>query len=465
MPSSSGTFHSFAQRLSHYSLNELSAAFPGLADDLIPWGSQFRLRIFPPLVTFWMFLSQVLSDGASCQEMVAKALAALWLTEGRRASANSSAYCQARRRLPEAGLQTLTEKIADQLERQAARQQLWWGRRVKIVDGSSLSMPDTEANQTLYPQPSAQKPGCGFPIMRLLVIFSLATGAISRLAHGSLQQSERALLPPLLKTLRPGEVLLADRGFCGFADIYVLMKRRVDVVVRMHASRSAGVRCLKRLGPGDRLVEWVLSNKIPPAWMNPKLWMAMPRTLSLRQISYTVPIQGFRSKQITVVTTLLDAKRFSKRAFVDLYFRRWKAELFLRDIKISLHMDILRCKKPPMIHKELYMHLIAYNLIRTLMWKAAKRHQVNVLSLSFKSSLATLRQWAPLMASLHPGSHRVSMMHRLLLDYLARHILPERPNRVQPRVRKRRPKTYPLLTSPRPLYNETLHRNRYRRKA
>ncbi len=254
----------YAQRLSQWSLQELSSSCPGLRESFARLAVPFRERIFSPVVTFWMFLAQVLSDGASCQEMVAKALAALWLTEGKQASPENSAYCQARKRLPESFLQELVPKLADQLESQVHTEHLWMGRRVKIVDGSSLSMPDTAANQKLYPQPRGQKPGCGFPVMRLVVVFSLATGAILRTARGALGQSERILFRSLQGVLQAGEVLLADRGFCGYGDIYVLMAAGVDAVIRLHPNRSTGARRKKRLGPGDQLVEWRQSKKKPP---------------------------------------------------------------------------------------------------------------------------------------------------------------------------------------------------------
>jgi len=458
------TLSAHMTQLSQWSLNELSGSFPELGEVLVRLDFEFRARVFSPVVTFWMFLSQVLSDGASCQEMVARALAALWLTEGRQASPDNSAYCQARKRLPDSLLQRVAERAAGRLEGQVSARQLWLGRRVKIVDGSSLSMPDTAANQSLYPQPEGQKPGCGFPVMRLVVVFSLATGVILQLARGSLRQSERTLFQSLQGILQAGEVLLADRGFCGFAEIYVLMRRRVDAVVRMHANRS-GARCKQKLGRGDRLVEWLQSRRIRPPWMELKTWMDMPGTLTLREITYTVGIRGFRSKKIVLVTTLTDPKLFPRQAFAELYFRRWQAELFLRDIKISLHMDVLRCKTPDMIHKELWMHVIAYNLIRSLMWMAAQRHQICVVSMSFKSSLATIRQWAPGMAALDPTSPHLSTTQDLLLEYLARQPVPHRPNRVEPRARKRRPKNYPLLTAPRKLFKDIPHRNHYRRKA
>lgn len=213
--------------------------------------------------------------------MVAKALAALWLTEERQASPGNSAYCQARKRLPVAFLQRLADQVAARLECQVKLNHLWMGRRVKIVVGSSLSMPDTAANQQAYPQPSGQKRGCGFPVMRLVVVFSLATGVMLRLACGSLRQSERALFQGLIEILQPGEVLLADRGFCGFADICILMTRGIDAVLRVQKCRWAGARCIKRLGRGDRLVEWLRSSKVRPAWMEPKARAEMPQTLTL----------------------------------------------------------------------------------------------------------------------------------------------------------------------------------------
>jgi len=454
-----------ARRLSQWSFNELSSSFPELGAALVGLDFEFRERLFSPVVTFWMFLSQVLSDGASCQEMVAKALAALWLTEERQSSPGNSAYCQARKRLPVAFLQRLADQVAARLECQVKLNHLWMGRRVKIVDGSSLSMPDTAANQQAYPQPSGQKRGCGFPVMRLVVVFSLATGVMLRLACGSLRQSERALFQGLIEILQPGEVLLADRGFCGFADICILMTRGIDAVLRVQKCRWAGARCMKRLGRGDRLVEWLRSSKVRPAWMEPKARAEMPQTLTLREITYTVPVKGFRSKRIVLVTTLTDSKLFPRKAFAELYLQRWKAELFLRDIKISLHMDVLRCKTPEMIHKELWMHVIAYNLIRALMWSAAQRHCVDVFSISFKSSLASIRQWAPWMAGLDPTSSRFSKTQELLLVYLAQQRVPYRPNRVQPRARKRRPKNYPLLTAPRDKFKDIPHRSHYRRQA
>jgi hypothetical protein len=441
-------------------LDELSGSFPQLAEPLTQLDFKFRERIFSPVVTFWMFLSQVLSGGASCQEMVAKALAALLLSEGKRASPVNSAYCQARKRLPECYLQQLATSVAEQMESEVMTGRLWMGRPVKVVDGSSVSMPDTAENQQAYPQPKGQKRGCGFPVMRLVVVFSLATGVIVRLAHGCLQQSERLLFQSLRNVLQPGDVLLGDRGFCSFAEVYLFQQQGIDVVLRNNDHRQSGVRFNQKLQQGDRLIEWVRTTKKRPSWMKHSTWMGLPETISLREITYSIPIKGFRSKRVVLATTLTDSKRFPKEALAELYLRRWRAELFLRDIKISLHMDVLRCKTPAMIHKELWMHIIAYNLIRSLMWEAAKRDQIRVLSMSFKGSVAMVRQWAPWMAVLQSTA-----MHKVLLDYLAQQLVPSRPNRVEPRVRKRRPKNYPLLTTHRRLFKELPHRNRYRKDS
>jgi hypothetical protein len=300
--------------------------------------------------------------------------------------------------------------------------------------------------------------------MRVVVVFSLATGAILRLARGTLRQSERWLFQSMQNILQRGDVLLADRGFCSFAEVYVLTQRGVDAVLRNHQRRIIGVRCKQKLRRGDRLVEWIQSTKERPPWMEFQAWKEMPKTITLREITFAIAVRGFRSQQIVLVTTLTDAKLFPKEALADLYFRRWYAELFLRDIKISLHMDVLRCKTPDMIHKELWMHIIAYNLIRSLMWEAATRHSIPILSMSFKSALASIRQWAPWMAGLQPNSRRLLKTHKIFLAYLAQQIVPHRPNRVEPRARKRRPKNYPLLTAPRKLYKEIFHRNKHRRR-
>lgn len=415
---------------------------------------------FSPSRTFWLFLSQVLAADRACRETVRKFLLWLGLLEEKTASPQTAAYCNARARLPLPQIQQAHDQVVQNLHRSSHSQTLWHGRSVKVIDGSSVSMPDTPQNQLAYPQPSCQKPGCGFPVMRIAAVFSLATGALLHLAHSALNVGERRLFQRLWALLDPGDVVLCDRGFCDYASLYLLFQRGVDSVMRNHQRRKTGLRVIKRFNKMDRLIEWHKTGNIPK-WMDKTDWLAMPDFLRLREIAFSVSIPGFRTQSITLVTTLLDPKRFPTQAFADLYRRRWMAELFLRDIKTTMGFAILRCKTPAMIEKELRMHLIAYNLVRALILQAAREHRVEPFRISFKGAIATLRQWAPILAAAHLGETKRQWLARLLREYLARDLLPKRPNRTEPRSIKRRPKNYPLLTNHRRLYREIPHRKQY----
>ena len=351
-------------------------------------------------------------------------------------------------------------QVTRRVERRAAGEGLWCGRRVKVVDGSGLSMPDTAENQAVYPQSCRQKPGCGFPVMRIVALFSLATGAILALAKDALRVHERTLFRRLWDRLDPGDVVLADRGFCSYADYYCLAQSGVECVMRKNARRSVGATPGRRLGKGDRLVHWHKTGQ-RPTWLGREAWDAMPDRLTVREIRFGVPIPGFRTQAITVSTTLLDPQAYPTDAFIELYRRRWMAELFLRDIKITLGMDILTCKSPAMVHKELLMYLIAYNLVRALLLEASLRHGVPVHRISFKGTLSTVREWAPVLAAASPTRRRALVDH--LIAILARDPIPNRPNRVEPRARKRRPKNYQLLSKPRHDFKDTKHRSKYKK--
>ena len=321
-------------------------------------------------------------------------------------------------------------------------------------------MPDTPENQAIYPQSSRQRAACGFPVMRVVALFSLATGALLALAKGALGVHERTLFRSLWDRLDRGDVVLADRGFCGYADFYCLAHRGVDCVMRKNARRSVGATPGRRLGKGDRLVRWHKTGRCPK-WLDPAAWEAMPDRLTVREIHFVVDIPGFRTQAITVSTTLLDPKAYPTDAFIELYRRRWMAELFLRDIKTTMGMDVLTCQTPDMVHKELLMYLIAYNLVRALMFEASLRHGVPVDRISFKGTLSTVREWAPVLAGASRKRRRELVDH--LIAILARDPVPHRPNRVEPRARKRRPKNYQLLSKPRRDFREVMHRNKYRK--
>lgn len=414
---------------------------------------------FPPEVLFWAFLTQVLSANHACRAAQQNVLARLACHENRTASPNTSAYCQARRRLRCDWLADIHEGVVDRLEAAADHNRLWYGRAVKIVDGSGVSMPDTEENQAAFPRPNRPESECGFPVARLAVIFSLLTGAVLDLAWDSLHVAETTLSRRMWSRLEAGDVLLADRGFCSFADFWRLKQRGVDSVMRLNAKRSVGMRVVRVLGKNDRLVVWFKSKQIP-IWMGLEEWTAMPRELLLREIHFTVDIPGFRTRAVTVVTTLLDARLYPAEAFGALYRRRWMAELSLRDLKTSMDMEILRCKSPEMIEREIRMFLIAYNLVRALILRAAQKYGADTSRMSFMGTLEKVLEWAPILAE----SRNKKILHRLtdvLLFQIAFDPVPHRPNRVEPRAVKRRPKNYARLNKPRREYKEIFHRNKY----
>ncbi len=418
-----------------------------------------RQSIFTAETTFWMFLAQVFAADGACREVLRKYQAWRALTGKKEISPNTGGYCQARARLPLCDMRTVHERLVDRINEESPLQP-WCGHPVIVVDGSSVSMPDTPENQERYPQPSPQKQGCGFPVMRIVVYFALSSGIILDVAKSALNVGEAALSRSLWDMLKSGDVLLTDRGFCSYADIYYLGSRNVDCVMRSHQRRSIGVKKVKQMSSSDRLVHWC-KTKCCPKWLSKAQWNALPDILLLREIKVTVATPGFRTQNVTVVTTLLDHKQFPEEAFAELYRRRWLAELFLRDIKIAMNMDVLRCKTPDMVDKELYMHLIAYNLVRALMLQAAAKKQRAPLRLSFKGTVATVRQWAPLMASASLFEPLYQQMLDAMLNAIAGDPVPERPDRAEPRARKRRPKNYQLLTKPRREFRECPHRSKY----
>jgi len=442
-------------------LTELPLVFEDWID--LGWAAEltFRERLFTPSHTFWLFLSQVFSADGSCDEAVRKALAHVALAGkgSQLPSASTSAYCQARGRLPGRVTAHILEQLIEKIEQQP--EALWYGHRVKVVDGSTCSMPDTPANQNYFGQPAGQKAGCGFPVMRLTTMFSLSGGALIGRALGPFKTGERTLWRELWDKLEPGDIMLADRGFCGYADFGLLLGRGVDSVMRLHGRRSTGVREIQKLGKGDHLVEWIKC-KPHPDWISKEDWQQMPETLIVRHITFKVPVPGLRTQEVTVATTLLESEKYPPKAFAELYRRRWQAELYLRDLKTTMGIDVLRCKTPEMIFKELDMHLIAYNLIRALMLTAAARKGEQPTDLSFKQSLSTIRQWTPAMVEAKTeGWHRE--MLELLYHYLSESLLHKRPGRTEPRAVKRRPKNYQRLTQPRKKFKECMHRSQYKK--
>jgi hypothetical protein len=408
-------------------------------------------RVFSPLVTLWVFLGQVLSADHSCRAAVAR-LVAHRLARGQSpCSAETGAYCQARKRLPESFFADVARHTGRALDAEVDPQWLWKRRRVYIYDGSSVSMPDTPQNQRDYPQPDTQKPGLGFPLARIAAIFSLACGAVLDVGicrYAGKGQSELGLLRTLWNLFLPGDILLADRLMCAWTEMVMLKQRGVDCVCRLTSHRTADFRRGKRLGPGDHLVKWAKPGK--PRSIDRKTYDALPEFLMVRECHVRVEQPGFRVKSLIIATTLLEADTFTKDDLATIYHVRWHAELNLRSLKETLQMRVLRCKTPELVRKELWAHILAYNLIRTIIAQAASKHGLEPRSISFKGAVQTLEAFQPVIALLGEDSAEFrTTIHEQVLDAIALHRVGDRPDRYEPRLRKRRPKHYGFLRKPR----------------
>ena len=409
-------------------------------------------RIFTPLVTLWVFLGQVLSADHSCRAAVARLIAHRFSRGQRPCSAETGAYCQARKRLPEKFFSAVACLVGRALDAKANHRWLWKGRRVYMFDGTTVTMPDTPENQAAYPQVYNQKPGLGFPIARIGAITSLSCGAIVNLGfcrYAGKGQGEVSLLRRLWDLLLPGDVLLTDRLMANWTNILLLQERGVELVSRLNkANRKADFRRGKRLGNEDHIVRWFKPTSIRS--LDRQTYKSLPEYITVRETRIRVTQPGFRTKIIVVVTTLLDPQQTTKEDLATLYRARWNNELDLRTIKSTMQMHHLRCKTPELVHKEIWTHILAYNLIRTIIAQAAARNDLLPRSISFKGAIQTLEAFQPLieLRAAHDAAHRLRL-YQHLLDAIATHRVADRPDRYEPRVKKHRRNHYDWLTKPR----------------
>lgn len=402
-----------------------------------PW----RTGLLDPVVTIHLFLTQILHGNTAINHL--RRLAGATFT--------ASAYCQARARLPLELFQRLLSRIAAGLQATADDTGRWHGHRVFVADGSSFSMPDTPALQDHFGQPSGQKPGCGFPVAHLLALFHVGTGMLLEVLAGPLYTHDISGVARLHPHLRLGDVLLGDRAFCSFAHLALLLGRGVQGVFRLHQRQIVDFtphrpharpgdrkapkgrphsRWLRRLGVTDQLVAW-LKPQERPEWMTAAQYASLPEELVVRELRYRIDRPGFRVKEVTLVTTLLDAELYPLEALAELYRARWQVETNLKHLKTTMQMDVLRCETVAGVSKELMMFALVYNLVRLVMVEAARRQGVAVDRISFVDTL----RW---LTTARPGEQLPQLV-----------VNPDRPHRVEPRVRKRRPKQYPLMTKPR----------------
>lgn len=431
------------------SLGGLAAVFGGYFTGLLvpaKKGAGSRRRELPRVAVFWAFLGQVLARGASCRWALTR-LQADAVAQGRLPPGDSTAaYCQARRALALPWLQALFAALGRWFAPRTKDQ--WCGRTVRLIDGTGFSMPDTAANRRRWPYAGGQKRGCGFPTGKLVGLFCLHTGRLLAFAEDAWKTHDLSLARKLLRGLHAGEVLVADRAYCGWLFLVQLLGRKVDFVIRLHQARTERSR---------RHRSWWEAWKKPqrPRGQSRRSWKKRPQELLVRLVRFQVPVRGFRTRSVTVVTSLLEAKAFPDSAIAELYARRWQVELHYRQIKTNLALDVLRGLSPKMIERELWLHALAYNLVRALLLEAALTHAVPLDRLSFKGALDALQAWAD--RALRARRHR-RHARRSLLSRLAHDLVPFRPHRSEPRARKRRPKDYQLLNRPRHLMRVSVSR-------
>jgi len=407
-----------------------------------------REALYSSLVTLWTFLSQTLCSDHSGRQAVAR-LRAFLIADGKRpCTADTGPYCKARKRLPENVCARLARDVGESLHQRVGDPGLLGGRPVKLVDGTTVSMPDTAANQAEYPQSRSQKPGLGFPIARVVALLSLASGAVLDMAIGPYagkNTGETALFRQLWRSLLPGDVVVGDRYFASYWDLALLAMCGVDSVYRQHHLRLGKRLRVRQLGPGD----WLLRLPKPqrPPWMDWASDQQIPDELLVREVTFRVRVRGWRVRQLTLVTTCCDAQQYPVEQLARVYHGRWQAEVDLRTIKITMQMDVLRCKTPAMVRKEIWMHLLAYNLIRSVMAEAAERARLRPRDVSFKGALQTLTAYRALIEQAAP--HTLPPLYDSMLSAIASHMVGNRPYRFEPRAIKRRPKEHDLLTIPR----------------
>lgn len=413
--------------------------------------------VYNTAIVLWAFLSQVLADGKmrSCAAAVARVCNFLVVLGKNPPSTDTGEYCNARKKLHEKALHELVVEMAGKMEQATPDDWLWHGRHVKLVDGFTATMPDTDKNQEEFPQQKSQKPGIGFPIMRVCVIISLATACILDAALGPYsgkQTGEPALFRERLDAFQPGDVAVFDRYYCSYAMLALLALRGVDACARLHQRRPSDFRCGKRLGKYDRLVTWERPQR--PKWMDQATYGTIPETLTLRMTRFNIIVPGRRTRTITIVTTLIDPNEYSAHAIAELYGYRWNVELDIRQIKQTLNLDHLRCKTPAMVRKEFWATLLAYNLIRRIICTAAITHDKTPRRISFTRTCATiLAAWSTLSL----GQYQPEAM-AILLKQIASLEIPDRPGRIEPRVLKRRRHRYPLMRHPRKKLKQSLQR-------
>jgi hypothetical protein len=415
-------------------------------------GHQYRNRVFCPLTTLWGWLSQSLSQDKSLNEAVSRVLANRAATGLPSCSASSAAYAKARTRFPESVMVRMAKEIGRKVHLSADDRWHWRGRRVLLADGTGFSMPDTPENQLAYPQVKNVAPGLGFPLMRAVALISLATGAVVDIAfakHEGKGTGESSLLRRMMPSMDAGDIMVADAYYPSYFTAAMLGQRGVDIVSLAHNSRDIDFSTGEQLGPNDHIVAWPKSKR--PKWMDKATYDALPDTVFMRE--FEIPMTGKDGKPTTgIVVSSITDPAISKDELSALYWTRWNVELDFRSIKCALHMDVLRAKSPSMVHKEIWCHVLAYNLLRGTMVESAKRNDILPRQISVKGAMQAVESFTPAMMA----ASGVDAIYAAFLQTVAAHRVGNRPGRMEPRFKKRRPQWREYMTIPRRLSKRRL---------
>ncbi len=421
---------------------------------------KYRKRLYDPIITLWIFICQMLDPDKSCRNAVSRVLSLLSDSGQPLPSNDTGAYCKARKRLSLSFIIRLFRHIGQALHQKPTDEFLWCNKRVFLADGSTFSMYDTPQNQQDFPQPKNQQDYHGFPVARIIGIFCLATGALIDAAIDSFWVPEIKLFRMLYSHLKPGDVALGDRLFGSYGDIALLSQRGIDCVFRMHHLRKPDFSKGKRLGLYDHIVTWK-KPKEGTIHLESELYAQLPETMFMREIRYYITIKGYRTKVVTLVTTLLDHHIYTYELLAQLYGIRWQVEIDLRHLKTTMNMEHIQSKTPEMVRKEFYVHLLAYNLIRTTLWEAGIKHNVHPLKLSYKGTIQHFLNFVPILA-VTPAIDRaiiheiIHTIYSVLLTIISQEKLLERPFRVEPRMVRTKKPSFPRLHRPRNEFRQKL---------
>lgn len=433
--------------------------FPDHLFDRQSSGPNSRERIFTLQRTFWLFLFQALNPKTSLRDACHHLRALLQLAVSETVSVTSGAFSKARGRFPVTILYQALHHSMKAACARAPRLSLLKGRDIRLVDGTSLRLADSDKNQRRFPQPSGQAKGCGFPVMKVLALFCLRSGAAMNFVTAKQTQHDTPLAQKIWRHLNRGDILLGDRAFGDYVTLALLPLLGVDVVARLHQARTPDFRKPhKSNGRDDALFVW--SKPIQrPRWMGILRWLRVPDQITVRVIRSRIERAGFRTTAVSIVTTLLDAEDYPAAEVAEVYLRRWRIELSFRDLKTTMQLEHLRAQSPEIAIKELLAALIAYNLVRMTMIEASRRHGANLGRLSFKGTVDALRQYCPRMV--RAGSRTaLKRLEQGLFRAVAKDVVPLRPGRREPRAVKRRPKPLAILNKPRREYRDIPHRSR-----